>query len=287
LPELPEAETVRRGLAAETKGATVASAVVTGRRSVRRHDRGEELGERLTGRTVTGLRRVGKVLLIDFDGGASGETAVVHLGMSAQLLWAAQPMSVRPRHTHVVLAFETGAELLFVDPRTFGQIYLSAGSAPPSRSVRPRPVELAHMGPDPLVDPWGPEAFTSALRSRQSMLKALLMDQRFLAGLGNIYSDEVLHAAKLRYDRKASSLTEDQAVDLHHQIRRILASAIRLGGSSLSDMQYRDVYGRPGRYQERHQVFAREGRPCPTCATGVLRQAWSGRSTFYCPSCQV
>lgn len=285
MPELPEAETVRLGLRAEITGRTVAAVEATGARSVRRHPDPSVLDSRLRNLTVGDVTRIGKFLVVD----AQPRRLVVHLGMSGQLLWVpagpgGAPLPPRPKHSHVVMVFTDGSELRFVDPRTFGQVFLSEGD---EGRARGRPLELAHLGFDPLVDRVAAARFSAALRARRTMLKPLLMDQAFVAGLGNIYSDEILHAAGLRYDRPASSLTEDQALAVRHHMSRILRHSVRLGGSSLSDMQYRDVYGVPGRYQHRHRVFAREGRPCPACGTPIERRAWGGRSTFFCPNCQA
>ena len=280
MPELPEAETVRRGLEAETKGRRIGEVQVSGLRSVRRHPDPSVLNSALAGRRLEGVGRVGKFLTLD----AGSATAVVHLGMSGQLRWAPDGRAVpRPKHSHVVFVFDDGSELRFVDPRTFGQVFVSSGT---EASARSRPLELAHLGPDPLHDHLGAAEFSGALRARRTKLKPLLMDQRFLAGLGNIYSDEILFAAGLRYDRPAASVDEDDARRMHTEMLRILRSSVRLGGSSLSDMQYRDVYGRPGRYQSRHRVFAREGQACPVCGRSVQRRAWGGRSTFFCAHCQ-
>jgi len=278
VPELPEAETVRRGLQAEIVGRRIDRVEVTGLRSVRRHPDPAELHRRLRGSPVRGVGRVGKFLTLS----AGAEVVVVHLGMSGQLLLAGAE-APRPRHSHVVVVFGDGSELRFVDPRTFGQVFLSAGTDVAGRS---RPVELSHLGFDPLEDAMSATRFGGLVRARRVMLKALLMDQRFVAGVGNIYSDEILHAAGLRFDRRASSLSEESAVGLHGHLMRILRASVRLGGSSLSDMQYRDVHGRPGRYQDRHLVFAREALPCAGCGTPIVRQAWGGRSTFFCPNCQ-
>lgn len=279
MPELPEAETVRRGLETETVGRRISRVEVTGLRSVRRHPDPGEPDRRLRGQRVQAVGRVGKFLTL----AAGPEVLVVHLGMSGQLLLS-DGAGPRPPHSHVVVVFEDGSELRFVDPRTFGQVFLSAGPEPGRRG---RPAELAHLGFDPLTDGLPAGRFAALLRTRRTMLKALLMDQRFVAGIGNIYSDEILFAARLRYDHPASALDEEQAKALYRHLLRILRASVRLGGSSLSDMQYRDVYGRPGRYQERHLVFAREGLACTGCGGPIRRQAWGGRSTFYCPACQV
>ena len=273
LPELPEVEVVRRDLHAEVAGLRVKSVVVTGSRSVRRQTPDEFAG-RLTGATLGAAGRHGKFLLIPLDGPA-GDTLAVHLRMSGQLrlAGAAEP---RPRHTHVVLGLSDGRELRFVDPRTFGEMFVS-----------PAPVaEVAHLGPDPLDPGWSAERLGAVLGGRTTRLKALLLDQRRLAGLGNIYSDEALFAAGLRFDRPAGSLDPSEVAGLHAAISTTLRDAVEQRGSSLADAQYVDLFGRPGGYRARHRVYGREGQPCPRCGTPVVRVRFAGRSTFLCEACQ-
>ena len=278
MPELPEAETVRLGLADQIPGHRINTVEATGVRSVRRHPWPAELGQRLSGRRLTAVGRHGKYLLLSVE----DEVLVIHLGMSGQLLLAGAD-GPRPAHTHVVLGLDDGRELRFVDPRTFGEVFVSSGPASPGGS---RPRELAHLGFDPLLEMPPPAAFAAGLAARPMQLKALLMGQRYVAGLGNIYTDEILHLSGLRSDRRASSLGADEARRLRTRMQQVLRTAVRLGGSSLSDQQYRDVNGLPGRYQHRHRVYGREGLPCPTCGTPISRVRWSGRSTFFCPRCQ-
>jgi len=207
--------------------------------------------------------------------------AVVHLGMSGQLLLSS-PGDREAPHTHVVLGFDGDRpdgerELRFVDPRTFGEVFVTGAGA----SV------LAHLGPDPLVDLKGWAELADLLATRRSQLKFLLMDQRFLAGIGNLYSDEILFAARLRYDRRSETLTDTEVRRLYRAMTTILESAIGHRGSSLADEQYRDVFGVIGDFQNHHQVYGRAGQGCPRCRTAIVRIKTGGRSTFLCPRCQA
>ncbi|HZT68077.1 MAG TPA: bifunctional DNA-formamidopyrimidine glycosylase/DNA-(apurinic or apyrimidinic site) lyase [Acidimicrobiales bacterium] len=277
MPELPEAETVRRGLQAEVSGRRVVSAAATGIRSVRRHADPGEVGRRLAGHRVVGTRRRGKYIVAVLD---SDQALVIHLGMSGQLVLLA-PEDEPPRHTHVTLELDDRRRLLFVDPRTFGELFVTAPPAPGAELA-----ELAHLGFDPLEDRVGPAEFARRLSGRRVGLKALLMDQRFVAGIGNIYSDEILFAAGLRHDRTSDGLTEPEARSLHRAMVTTLRRAVEHRGSSLADAQYRDIYGVPGAFQLRHRVYGRAGLPCRRCGGPVQRLRWSGRSTFFCPNCQ-
>jgi formamidopyrimidine-DNA glycosylase len=267
VPELPEVEVIRRDLAAEVAGRRVESVVVTGARSVRRQDPAE-LGRRLTGATLGPAGRVGKYLVIP----VGTDMLTVHLRMSGQLRLA--PASEpRARHTHVVLALSDGRELRFVDQRTFGEFFMGG-------------VDELGLGPDPLDPAWTGERLGQLLDGRRARLKALLMDQRRLAGLGNIYSDEVLFEAGLRFDRLAGSLSAEEVARLHRTIGTVLAEAIEHRGSSLRDATYVDLFGRPGAHAPHHRVYGREGLPCVRCARPVVRLRLGNRSTFLCEVCQ-
>ncbi|MGH9001771.1 MAG: bifunctional DNA-formamidopyrimidine glycosylase/DNA-(apurinic or apyrimidinic site) lyase [Acidimicrobiia bacterium] len=269
MPELPEVEVLRRDLEAEVVGAGVEEVVVTGARTVRRQDP-TVLVARLTGAVFSGAGRVGKYLLMGLDGGP--ETLVVHLRMSGQLILsdAGRP---RAAHTHAVVRLSDGRELRFVDPRTFGELFVSREPPGP-------------MGADPLDPGWRPAQLAGVMAGRQARLKALLMDQRRLAGLGNIYSDEALFVAGLRFDRPAGSLGRREVTRLHRAIVDTLAAAVAHRGSTLGDGGYVDLYGRPGAHQDHHRVYAREGRPCRRCARPVVRLRLGHRSTFLCEACQ-
>jgi formamidopyrimidine-DNA glycosylase len=277
MPELPEVETIRRDLDREFAGKKVKAVEITGARSVRRgtHD---ELTKRVVGRTFKAVKRRGKYLVVVLD---SGEWLVFHLRMSGQLL-KATPKTPKPKHTHVVLEFTQGTQLRFVDPRTFGEAFV----VDPARLAEEAP-GLDDLGWDPLEDPLPWVDFARLVLARRQQLKALLTDQRVIAGLGNIYSDEALHTAGLRYDRLSNTLTVQEVRRLFRAIIEIVHEAVAARGSSLADEQYVDLYGKPGTYQEQHQVYGREGRACLRCRATIERTKWGGRSTFYCPACQV
>ena len=255
---------------------------VTGARTVRRQAP-EALVERLRGATLGPAGRIGKFLLVPLDDGA--DTLVIHLRMSGQLLLTS-PGWPLPRHTHAVLGLSDGRQLRFVDPRTFGEIFVAPAPPGGSGASPGVPGALAHLGPDPLSATWSAAVLGRGLAGRTARLKLLLMDQRFVAGIGNIYSDEALFDARLRFDRPAGSLAAEEVTRLHRAVRRTLREAVAHRGSSLRDAQYVDLFGAPGDYQHRHRVYGREGEPCPRCGTAVRRVLVGGRSTFLCETCQ-
>jgi formamidopyrimidine-DNA glycosylase len=273
VPELPEVEVVRLGLAQEVAGRDVTSVAVTGSRTVRRQP-AEVLVHRLRGARLGEAGRIGKFLLVPLDDGS--ETLIIHLRMSGQLLLTA-PGWPLAKHTHAVLGLSDGRELRFVDPRTFGELF-----------VAPTPVAaLAHLGPDPLSHGWSAAVLRQGLAGRTGRLKLLLMDQRFVAGIGNIYSDEALFEARLRFDRPAGSLSGEEVGRLHRAVRKTLREAVSHRGSSLRDAQYVDLFGDRGDYQNRHRAYGREGEPCPRCGGPIRRISLGGRSTFLCETCQA
>ena len=181
-----------------------------------------------------------------------------------------------------MIEFTQGNQLRFVDPRTFGEVFV----VDPARLAEDAP-DLAELGWDPLEDPlpWGD--FARLVLSRRQQLKALLTDQKTIAGLGNIYSDEVLHLAGLRYDRPVEHAHGAGSAAPVPAMIEVVHDAIGAGGSSLADEQYVDLFGKTGTYQLQHQVYAREGKACLRCRATIERTKWGGRSTFYCPACQV
>jgi formamidopyrimidine-DNA glycosylase len=272
VPELPEVETVRRDLEREYAGKRVERVEVTGLRSVRRHASNEDFIARVEGRRIDGVGRKGKFLLADLD---DGNVLVAHLRISGQLLraGAADPL---PKHAHVVLTFNHGLQLRFVDPRTFGELFVTTAAVP----------ELAHFGLDPFDAGLTEERFGELLAPRRTKVKTLLMDQRFLAGVGNIYSDEMLWSAGIRHDRPAGDLSAGEVARLYGAMVDTLEQAIAHRGSSLADAQYRDLFGAVGDYQGHHQVYDREGEACARCDTAIVRVKANGRSTFFCAKCQ-
>jgi formamidopyrimidine-DNA glycosylase len=278
VPELPEVETIRRELDREIVGKRIKAVDVSGLRSIRRHGSKKQFTSRLVGAKVTGVERRGKYLVLRLD---TGELLVIHLGMSGQLI-KAQAREAPPKHTHVVFTFTTGGQLRFIDPRTFGELFVTA----PDNLTEEAP-ELADLGVDPVDEPMSWVVFGELLLARKTKLKALLMDQSFVAGLGNIYSDEILYEAGLRFDRTTDTMSAMEIRRLYRAIVEVLHEAIKHRGSTLSDQQYVDLHGRPGGFQEMHQVYDREGEACRRCRGTVVRERFGNRSTFFCASCQT
>jgi len=277
MPELPEVETVRRGLQQHVVGRRVTAVEVGRERVVRRTSR-EALVDGLTNTVVERADRRGKYLLAPLD---SGDTMMLHLRMSGQVLLAERGLT-RPPHTHVVLSLDDGRELWFVDPRTFGEVVVFA----PDRVAEELP-ELALLGPDPIADDLDRAALRSILRSTGRALKPLLLDQHAIAGIGNIYADEILHDARLHPGRPANTLTPRAEARLHDSMLAVLTAAIGAGGSTLGDAQYVDLMGTGGSYQDEHRVYGRAGERCVTCGRGWVRRITSGgRGTHFCPVCQ-
>ena len=285
MPELPEVETVRRGLERHVVGRHVSRVEVGRERTVRRTSAGA-LIDGLTDTTILAANRRGKYLLLPLD---TGDEVMIHLRMSGQVLVAAAGAD-RPLHTHVVMHLdprhddETGTthELWFVDPRTFGEVVVFDPT-----NVAAEIPDLAALGVDPIVDDLSLPRLRAILRSRRRLLKPLLLDQHLIAGIGNIYADEILHEARLRPDRISNELSLTSERRLHAAIHRILREAIDAGGSTLRDAQYVDLFGDGGSYQDAHLVYGRAGERCRTCGVGWIRLTVSAqRSTHYCPRCQ-
>jgi formamidopyrimidine-DNA glycosylase len=277
VPELPEVETVRHGLQRELVGRRIVNVDVGRERVVRRTSK-EALIAGLTDVVVVGADRRGKYLLLELD---SGDTAMIHLRMSGQVLLADRG-SPRPPHTHVTMTLDDHREVWFVDPRTFGEVVVFDPG-----NVATEVPELARLGVDPIAEPFTSGDVRRIMRTTRRALKPLLLDQHVIAGIGNIYADEILHDARLRPDREASSLDARAARRLHGSIVRILGAAIEAGGSTLGDAQYVDVSGASGSFQDLHRVYGRGGERCLTCGRGWVRRVTSnGRGTHFCPVCQ-
>lgn len=281
MPELPEVETVRRGIEEKVVGRKILRVEVGRERSVRRVGK-EAVVDGLTGTTMTVARRRGKYILCDLD---SGDAVMIHLRMSGRVLVEPEG-TVRPAHTHVVLHLsernKMREEMWFVDPRTFGEVVVYD----PQHESEVLP-ELAKLGPDPISDPFDGEILAQRLAGRRGAIKPLLLNQHVVAGVGNIYADEVLHRVGLRWSRTVDTLSRKKIDQLAFTIQEILAEAIESGGSTLEDTQYVDVDGNVGSFQENHRVYGREGLGCLTCGkTSIRRVMVAGRSTSYCPRCQ-
>jgi formamidopyrimidine-DNA glycosylase len=269
MPELPEVETIRRSLLPLAVGARITNVTVRERRLRRRI--ASDFEERVRDRCIRDIRRRGKYLLFDLEPSA---TLLVHLGMSGALELRARGLPTRP-HDHLRIALDTGADLVFNDPRRFGLVRLGDDS---------NFAELHNVGPDPLSEHWSAEHLRALTRHRRLPIKNLLMDQRAIGGIGNIYASEMLYRAGIRPRRRAGTLTRRELEALTVAMQAVLNEALQLGGSSISD--FRDGTGRPGHFQLRLAVYQREGQPCLRCASAIKRLVLSGRSSFYCPRCQ-
>jgi len=275
MPELPEVETIRRIIHPELVDRSITSVSVTRERMLRRQERPSDFGERLSGRTVLDTSRHGKRLLVHLDGDL---TWIVHLGMSGRLSIAATG-SEAPDHTHVRVGLDDGSELRFTDPRTFGYTVVLT---PEELDAEP----ASHHGPDAFTDAPSPGQLVDSLGGRSAPIKALLLDQTILAGIGNIYADEALFAAGIDPHRAAGSLTIDESETLLDAVHRVLAAGIQAGGTTLDDMAYLLPNGRSGEFITELAVYGREGEPCPRCGDAVRRDVIRSRSTFWSPGCQ-
>jgi formamidopyrimidine-DNA glycosylase len=269
LPELPEVETTVRGLVPVLEGRRLAR--VEARRADLRRAFPPDLRQRLTGARVTGLSRRAKYGLIDTD---RGDTLVFHLGMSGR--WRIDPQEIGP-HDHFLLETEEGRRLALNDPRRFGSLDL----------VRTDELDgfaaFAKMGPEPLSSDLSADHLLAALHGRSAPIKAMLLDQRIVVGLGNIYVCEALHMAGIAPTRAAGRISRPRLVRLVEAIREVLLAAIEAGGSTLRD--YARPSGELGYFSKQWRVYGREGEPCH-CGAPVRRRSDSGRSTFFCPRCQ-
>jgi formamidopyrimidine-DNA glycosylase len=274
MPELPEVETIARGLAKRVVGDAIES-VWLGSKPEPLKSPAAEIAAALESKKIVDVRRVGKHIVFDLaaTGGAqtkNGEPAtqwIVHLGMTGSLLVCA-PETELAKHTHAIVRLASGRELRFVDPRRFGRLsVLQKFEAP---GAEPLDISL--------------EKFAALFRGRKTPIKSALLNQKLLSGVGNIYADEALFRAGIRPRRRAASLTRDELRRLRFSLKRVLKQAIRLGGSSVSD--YVDADGEEGFFQLKHRVYGREAKPCLVCKTPIKRIVIAGRSSHYCPKCQ-
>jgi formamidopyrimidine-DNA glycosylase len=270
MPELPEVETTVRGLATVLEGRRIASIEL--RRADLRRPFPVDLRQRMTGARVTELGRRAKYGLIDTD---RGDTLVFHLGMSGS--WRIDPVEIGT-HDHVVIETDEERRLALNDPRRFGSIDLM-----PTRDLETSE-PFASMGPEPLGETFDGVYLAGVLAGRLAPIKAMLLDQRIVAGLGNIYVCEALHVARIAPTRAAGRISRPRLDRLAEAVKAVLLDAIDAGGSTLRD--YVQPNGELGYFSARWRVYGREGKVCPVCSAKVRRRTDSGRSTFYCPSCQ-
>ena len=290
MPELPEVETVRRGLAPVMEGARFTKVEV--RRGDLRWPLPKDFAKRMTGATVDGLGRRAKYLIADLS---TGDVLMMHLGMSGSFHVVKDAKNTRPgdfhhergkigAHDHIVFHMSNGATVTFNDPRRFGSMKLVP------RTKLDREPLLNSLGPEPLGNEFDAAMLARACQAKKTSLKAALLDQRVVAGLGNIYVCEALFRAHLSPKRQASTIADrkgqpnERAIALVDAIKVVLHDAIKAGGSSLRD--HRQADGSLGYFQHNFRVYDREAEPCPDCKGTIKRIVQSGRSTFYCPACQ-
>jgi len=280
MPELPEVETIRRDLQGEVVNRKIKSVEVRNGRTVGRHASAKAFRAQLEGRSIAAINRMGTYLLFVLDDGA---ILVIHLGVTGQLHKVKNVKEAKVPHTHAVITFTQGGQLRFVDPKTFGEMFVSPVPAEGGQTLP----ELNHLGFDPLEDIMSWEKFWVLLSSYKLTLKALLLNQDFVAGIGTMYADEILFAAGLRYDRQSDSLSSQEVRRLYRSMVETLAEAVKRRGSSTAGDENRDLFGGVGDYQDQHQAFDREGLACRRCRSVIVKVKSGGRSTFFCEHCQV
>ena len=290
MPELPEVETIVRGLDKRVAGDTVESVWIGSRKQPLKSPAGV-IAATLEGKRIVRVHRAGKHIVFDLEGDANGPQTkkgrravrgqtrraaslqqsaqwVVHLGMTGRMV-VCEPAAEIAKHTHLIAKLASGRELRFIDPRMFGKLSVHAGGFDPGGV---EPLEVSE------------ERFVALFRGRKTPIKSALLNQKLLRGVGNIYADESLFRAGIRPRRRAAAITREQLGKLHRAVREVLREAIALGGSSISD--YVDADGEEGFFQLQHRVYGREGEPCLVCGTAIRRVVLAGRSSHYCSKCQ-
>lgn len=273
MPELPEVETIASGLNKRVRGDVIES-VWLGTHPEPLKSSPQEIASALTHSRISQVRRIGKHIVFDLESdqaqnGKPGKQWIVHLGMTGRMLVASHQEET-PKHTHAVASLASGRELRFVDPRRFGRLSVVSQAGFTGPGTEPLTVRLAE--------------FAKLFRGRRTPIKAALLNQKLLHGVGNIYADESLFRAGIRPRRQAGKLTPPELASLHKALKEVLKKAIKLGGSSVSD--YVDAVGREGFFQLQHRVYMRTGQPCLVCRTPIKRILLGGRGTHYCPKCQ-
>jgi formamidopyrimidine-DNA glycosylase len=282
VPELPEVETIARGLHRRVSGDAIES-VWLGSKPQTMKSPPAEIAATLERTRITQVRRMGKHIVFDLERNGARKPSkprsadalgsrsqwIVHLGMTGRMV-VCDPAAELVKHTHAVVKLASGRELRFVDPRRFGRLSVATQANFDAGGVEPLEVDR--------------ETFAALFRRRKTPIKSALLNQKLLRGVGNIYADESLFRAGLRPRRRASTITRAQLQKLHAAVQKVLKEAIKAGGSSISD--YVDADGEEGFFQLRHRVYGREGEPCLVCKTPIKRTVIVGRSSHYCPNCQ-
>ena len=268
MPELPEVETVARGLHKRLAGDRIRELWIGSKGNLLKSSP-RQMARVLTGAKIAGFRRVGKHIVADLESTNGAAQWVIHLGMTGRCL-VCDPALEQEKHTHLIASLDSGRELRYIDPRRFGKLQVLEGQ------------EFSAAGDEPLGG--DVERFISRFKVRKTPIKSALLNQALLSGIGNIYADESLFRAKVRPRRRADRVTRKEYVGLYDAIQQVLAEAIAAGGSSISD--YVGASGERGFFQLQHRVYQRTGEPCLVCGEAIRRVVVAGRSSHYCPQCQ-
>lgn len=291
MPELPEVEVVRAGLEPVVTGATVASVAVFDERSLRRHDGpAEDFIGRMTGAGFAGASRRGKFLWLPLAAstaapgeGATPEALVIHLGMSGQVL--VREPGTDDLRTRIQLDLESGSRINFVDQRIFGSMTIDPLLPAPDAADERIPASVVHIARDPMDPRFDDKRFLDRLLAKRTTVKRALLDQTLISGIGNIYADEALWAAKVHYDQPTERLSRAKAKQLLTEVRAVLAKALAEGGTSF-DAQYLNVNGQAGYFEHSLNAYGRQGEPCPRCGRPIVREQFMNRGSHFCPHCQ-
>jgi formamidopyrimidine-DNA glycosylase len=275
MPELPEVETVVKGLRPLITDRRVTAVEIREKNMIAYpKDNIDDFKEALIGSKIEAINRRGKYIIIELD---TDKNMIIHLRMTGKLL-VKEVEEFRDKHTHVVFSLNDGQEIRFNNIRKFGRVYLIDKNHPEQAGG------LADLGPEPLSEDLTLADFKKLFKNRRALMKSLLLNQHFVAGIGNIYADEILFLSGVRPDRTADTLTEDEKERIYHNMRHILERGIIYGGTSFSD--YVNAFGEKGSFQEELKVHQREGEKCYSCGTKIKKIKVSGRSTYFCPQCQ-
>ena len=279
MPELPEVETIRRGLREKIKNKQIKDAVINVGKIVKKPSLGEFI-TKIKGKKIKEVDRRGKYIIIYLD---SKDKLIVHLGMTGLLIYPYDnkitEKEIKPKHNHLIFTFTDDTQLVFNDVRRFGKIFLVSNIDEVE--------SIAKLGVEPLEDYFTEEVFIQVLnKKKKSKIKPFLMNQKFITGLGNIYANEVLYRSNIHPLRLISSLNKKEIGNLYQQIKLVLSEAVELRGSTVADEAYRDTDGEKGKFAKKLQVYARKGEPCTKCGHSIEVVRIEGRSSFICPQCQ-
>jgi formamidopyrimidine-DNA glycosylase len=281
MPALPEIEIIRRDLEREVVGRRIKDVEVrpgsNAMKVIKRHGRRREFQDLLVGARVDRIERIGRHIVMTLD---NGRVLIVDLGDTAQLLKTSASDGLAS-HTHLVLGFTIGGQLRLVDPKLTSEVFVVGRDG-----LGVLDGELRAYSIDPLESPLAWQHFSTLLASRREKMKELLKDERFIVGLGDIYSDEVLFMAGIRYDRSSDDLSSQDVRRLYRALMETLQDAVKARGTSWGDPAFRDLHGNPGQFQLELKVFEREGEPCRRCRHEIVQAEWNGSATYFCPQCQ-